>query len=223
MTDILMWVGTQYYPTIQHYVDEAERLGVCKRVSRPPRDVSRLFLAHDEGFIGEGVIFGYVSIERLEIVVEDGVQPPPGYTAVPLSQVQQEEARRCGYREDAGATYLVARATPLQLIDPGVEYEAMFPTAKKSRQRFRSWKRVDGDAILRCEARVPRPTERYVTRNTSTGRWSDRERESLLAAVSSRSRGVSKQEEIRLWALANGRTFGGAMYQWQKLTKGVEE
>lgn len=221
MVDILMWVGAQHYPTIQSYVDEANRLGVCKRVSRAPQGVKRLFLAHDEGFEGEGVIFGYVEVEGLEIVVEDGVIPPKGYTAAPMSQVQQEAARGCGFRQDAGATYLVARTGPLVLIEPGVDFEAISPSVDKTRQRFRSWKRVDGDAILACEVRLERPTARFAKVEARIGRWSDEERASLLLNIASRPVEMSQQEAARRWSLENGRSLGGTIYQLAKIAKGI--
>lgn len=223
MSDILMWVGAQHYPTIQSYVDEANRMGVCKRISRAPLDVKRLFLAHDEGFEGEGIIFGYVEVEDLEIVVEDGVIPPKGYTAAPMSQVQQEAARGCGFRQDAGATYVVARTGPLVLIEPGVEFEALYPSADRTRQRFRSWKRVDGDAILACEHRLERPTALYAKVEARIGRWSDEERASLLLNIAGRPVEMSQQEAARRWSLENGRSLGGALYQLAKISRGAGE
>jgi hypothetical protein len=48
-----MWVGSSYYPRIEDFVDEAERMGVSKRVAHPPVNIklgrSLLFLVHDEG------------------------------------------------------------------------------------------------------------------------------------------------------------------------------
>lgn len=51
--DLLMWVGSVYYPSISAFVAEAEQLGVSKRVPFLPPEFklgeSLLFLAHDEG------------------------------------------------------------------------------------------------------------------------------------------------------------------------------
>ena len=48
-----MWVGRQYYPTPEHFINEAERLGVCKRISFIPKDAiphkTKLFLIHAIG------------------------------------------------------------------------------------------------------------------------------------------------------------------------------
>jgi hypothetical protein len=48
--DLLIWVGYQFYPTVNSFVEEAERMGCCRRVSSLPKDIvpglSRVFLAH---------------------------------------------------------------------------------------------------------------------------------------------------------------------------------
>ena len=48
--DILMWVGGRYY-TIESFIEEARRLGCCRRVPNIPKEcvlgVSRVFLVHD--------------------------------------------------------------------------------------------------------------------------------------------------------------------------------
>jgi len=215
-----MWVGAKFYPTIETFLAEARALGVCKRISRPPRGLRRVFLAHDEGVSGEGVIFAYAEICAIEIVCADGVRPPDGYTRVTFDQAGREPPRRCGRREDAGATYVVARTSGLHVIEPHVRYDAIVPhDGRRTRQRFRAWRRVDGDAILACEEHAPRPSQQLpdgVVERRWGVRWTDEERASLLAAVEERG-GKSVQEVIRRWALAHGRTLEGARYQWEKL------
>jgi len=48
--DYMLWVGANYYPTQQHFIEEAERMGVSKRLNmRTPFLVpgrSRMFVAH---------------------------------------------------------------------------------------------------------------------------------------------------------------------------------
>jgi hypothetical protein len=50
--DLVMWVGAKPYPAWQVFADEAARLGCCKRIRNPPKDVtpglSRVFLIHGE-------------------------------------------------------------------------------------------------------------------------------------------------------------------------------
>lgn len=52
-TDLMMWIGSSYYPKIEDFVDEAERMGVSKRIAYSPVNIklgrSLLFLVHDEG------------------------------------------------------------------------------------------------------------------------------------------------------------------------------
>jgi len=51
-TDLMMWVGSSYYPRIEDFVEEAERVGVSKRIAYPPVNIklgrSFLFLTHDD-------------------------------------------------------------------------------------------------------------------------------------------------------------------------------
>lgn len=76
--DLLMWVGTEFYPTIQSFVEEAMVQGVAKRIPKLSKGIEpgvRVFLAHSEGRgKGHGVIFGYFLITHIEIIVEDEEQ-----------------------------------------------------------------------------------------------------------------------------------------------------
>ncbi|MHA1869043.1 MAG: hypothetical protein ACTSXD_13450 [Candidatus Heimdallarchaeaceae archaeon] len=51
--DYIMWIGRQFYPTPEHFIKEAERLGVCKRISFIPKEAiphqTKLFLIHPIG------------------------------------------------------------------------------------------------------------------------------------------------------------------------------
>jgi hypothetical protein len=74
---LLMWVGTKFYPTVDSFVEEANRLGVSKRISALPRDFvigkTWVFLAHpkairlDDGSFAPGVfqIFKPHAVERI--------------------------------------------------------------------------------------------------------------------------------------------------------------
>lgn len=86
--DLMMWVGTSYYPTIEDFIEEAEEMDVSKRVGHPPVNIrlgsSLLFLAHDEGHRkdcakcrGTG-IRGGVSVVELMLKSARGLQPDNG-------------------------------------------------------------------------------------------------------------------------------------------------
>lgn len=74
---LLMWVGEKFYPTAKDFIDEANRLGVSKRVSAIPKGLevgkSWIFLAHpkvirtDEGKWLPGIfrIFQPDAIEQI--------------------------------------------------------------------------------------------------------------------------------------------------------------
>lgn len=76
--DLLMWVGSSFYPTIRSFIEEAAVQGVAKRIPRLNEGIEpgvRVFLAHSEGRgKGHGVIFGYFLITHVEIIVDDEEQ-----------------------------------------------------------------------------------------------------------------------------------------------------
>ena len=45
--NLYMFVGRQHYPYVEDYIDEAYRMGCCKKVNKIPKDIS----------IGESVVF----------------------------------------------------------------------------------------------------------------------------------------------------------------------
>jgi len=73
--DIVMFVGTKFYPTADSFIKEAFNLGCAKRVSMLPGEImpgkSRCFLAHDEGKKGQGRIFGFFVISGVDIILDD--------------------------------------------------------------------------------------------------------------------------------------------------------
>lgn len=129
-SDYLMWVGTKNYPTVASFVEEASRMGACKRVPGVPADlkigVTRVFLAHDEGesptkeeratgVRSKGSIFGFFPVMAIRLVLDDPekiAQYQEKLKGLELQVLSTDAARAepergCGYLV-AGAVYLVS-------------------------------------------------------------------------------------------------------------------
>jgi hypothetical protein len=170
--DLVMWVGTGFYPTIDSYVVEAMNLGCCKRVPTLPSDVvpgkSRVFLAHDEGKKGQGRIFGFFVLSGVEVILDE-----PGkiakyqqeyanlnIQAVSSVQAYNEPRRLCGQRA-YGACYLVSGQ------DMEAAFKAAEPLAGKAdvkgdivilmnpiaypRMRFRGWRYMEPEFLAKYD------------------------------------------------------------------------
>ncbi len=170
--DIIMWVGSEFYPTIDSYVKEAFNLGCAKRIPQLPAEIlpgkSRCFLAHDEGKKGHGRIFGFFVISGVEVILDDeekikkyqdeyenlNVQPISSATAA------VEPSRLCGQRH-YGASYLVGEK------DMSKVFEAALPLAEKAdiqgemvillqpipypRLRFRGWHYMEPEFLAKYD------------------------------------------------------------------------
>lgn len=245
-TDILMWIGRMHYPSIQSYVDETAARGACKRVGRIPAGLvpgaSRVFLAHDEGVVGDAVIFGYYVIGGAQILVEDVGDPLPVGLPVyvkpmVISLLSEEAERGCGWRSEEGAIYVMSgpsgtapRGTKLAgdlvVFEAPRDYGVLIdPTCK----RFRSYLRVDGDTIVESTAIKTSPLGRLegsadeATAAAVRGRdWTPEERANLAVAIQSAVGSVAF--EIREYARRSGRTERSVEYQVRKhkLTVPVE-
>lgn len=251
--DYLMWVGTGSYPTIEDFATEAEQLGVSKRLSRLPEDfelgVSRIFLAHDEGQIGDGVIFGYFIVTRIEALVrpEEMSRIRAKYAERtdityldPDVDVLAEAERGCGFREEHDALYAACYA-PIEafinlpdgctargsiiVLDQPVDYQAVTGKTK----RFRSFAKIDGDAVLASDAKRETPLERakqleippeLVGLPEPTSRWTPEERSALRALI---ERLGDLATAFKLFALHTGRSKAGVAYQWYSHIRHLEE
>jgi len=238
--DLIMWVGYIHYPTIQNFTDEARDLGISKRISKVPTDYTpdetRLFFIHDEGIKGDAVIFGYCTVGDIEVVVDspdnipDWIDGP--VTPIIIDDVRMEAQRGCGFRDHLGAIYLRSHrngnADPddlptaklnicgdLTLIDPPLDYNLIFDEDAK---RFRSFKRVDGDDLLKQNSHKLIPTERAVNtldesiREIKAGtKWSDGEREALIGLIEK----IGPYRACKEMARQTSRTFQSCMYQYR--------
>lgn len=163
MTDYLQWVGSMFYPTVNDFIDESARLGVCKRIGRLPGDLepgeSRVFLAHDDGLVGDGFIFGYYVPDQVEYLAhnEDDIPAIVFERVVWISEWYKEEFRGCGTREEG--MYLVT----LETEKSGVQFLSDFVVFEKPRKleafdpgraHFRGLLEIDyGDEVIDCENR----------------------------------------------------------------------
>ena len=170
--DIIMWVGTGFYPTKDSYIKEAFNLGCAKRVPMLPSEIapgkSRCFLAHDEGKKGQGTIFGFFVISGVDVILDDEEkinkyqQEYDGLNVRPISsaQARAEPRRLCGERV-YGASYIVSENDMTKV------FEAALPLAGKAdiqgamvvllhpipypRLRFRGWRYMEPEFLAKYD------------------------------------------------------------------------
>lgn len=176
--DLLMWIGAKYYPTYREYISEARTLGCCKRIGRVAYIVeagkTRVFLAHDDGLVGDGFIFGYFTIARIEMIVKHSDDIPEHLQdrviPVETQDASREVERDCGWRaeggiyfvSETGSTTLKQIAEALNVdyqdirggfveIDPPIDYAK---TIDAKCRHFRGALRVNGNALLASQMRI---------------------------------------------------------------------
>jgi len=63
----LIWIGESHYPTVRHFQEEAERMGISRRIRSVPKDFvlgeTYILLAHKKAIINEGEVPAYVGEE----------------------------------------------------------------------------------------------------------------------------------------------------------------
>ncbi len=108
--DLLMWVGKDFYPTVDGFIEEAREYGVNKRlpvVGEPPPVVpgfTRLFLAHPHACGGSPGVFGYTYLTR--VLYTCGPNPTPKWVDDLAAQGRVDIC-------EVGPEYNPALATPL--------------------------------------------------------------------------------------------------------------
>jgi len=108
-----MGVGARYYPTPSHFIAEAKRLGVSKRIPGYPRFFktlhNRVWLVHWK----TREIFAYFTPQKVEIIGEaEEIAKIARKVGAKVEKVDPKKAaaeprRGCGYRK-AGGAYMVA-------------------------------------------------------------------------------------------------------------------
>lgn len=113
--DVLLWVGREFYPSMDDFVDEATTLGCCRRVPRIPFDLTlgetRIYLLHRAGTGEHGYLFGYYILDgliqcSLQQEVTDELRRGMPLTAIGATARSQMPERGCG-GIDPPALYLV--------------------------------------------------------------------------------------------------------------------
>lgn len=259
-TDVLMWVGALHYPTIDDFIREASIQGISKRVGHVSPEIvpgkSRIFFAHNEGQEDDAVIFGYTVVGGIEMLhLHDSEQPDKFLERDDVRYLEpddlgDEDERGCGFREEQNALYLVTYADndvlpkrapkgasikghTLVVFDPPIDLEAVLGDDAK---RFRSYKKINGDAVLaalRSDDPPTRPRPLEVAKANQPddlpeilldlekgSRWTDEHIAALKEFVESRS---NKAQAFRDLGLATGRSPAGIAYQWQQKITSKQE
>jgi len=188
--DIIMWCGSQSYPTIDSYIVEAMNMGCAKRIANLPSEVvpgkSRCFLAHDEGKKGQGVIFGFFVVQGVEVILDDekkiadyqrkheelNVQP------VSRAEARAEPRRLCGHRV-YGAAYLVSEKDMDKVWEAAADLShkadiegnivILLHRIPYSRLRFRGWRYMEPEFLAKYDwPQRTLPVKRTVKINGKT-------------------------------------------------------
>lgn len=247
--DYLQWIGAGAYPSIKAFISEAEDLGVSRRISKVPSRLelgkSRIFLAHDEGEKGDAVIFAYYIPNAIEMIVsKDAKESIPEdlkgkITPITLQEAKGEAKRGCGYREDIGAIYLRSYTdedTIRKLIDQGIgeasirgglvlispmrDYNALIdPEAR----RFRSIKKVNGNAILKGKKKRAPSLRHKATmpklKINPGDPWTNEERQLLWDLTKQ----FTQRQAFREMAKINGRSILAMDYQYRHMVENADD
>jgi hypothetical protein len=96
----LALVGKHFYPTIASFIEEADNLGVSKRVPFIAKDIilgeTRIYLAHPLALDGKWGIFSYFIPERVEKLIWQGTPIPDDgivYVQIPRGDMDHSPYR----------------------------------------------------------------------------------------------------------------------------------
>jgi len=124
--DLLMCIGSKYYPTVADFVSEAEQFGASKRIGAWSQAIepgkTRCFVCHNDGRrskdpktgkyvkdLSKVKIIGYFTIDQVDIIFKEGLNlselRKAGINVV--RHFNSEPRRGCGYRVP-GAMYVVS-------------------------------------------------------------------------------------------------------------------
>ena len=231
--DFLMWVGSASYPTADDYIAEAELRGPCKRIGRIPRALleslqdetiqCRIFLAHDDGLVGDGFIFGYFEPSAVEYICDSEDDVPYElfeYVNFVDANTLDEDPRDCGDREDGA---YVVRVVNKKFGDGFVMFDRprILESFDPGRKRFRGMLRVGyGQKLVNKRIRksltmVP-PSWDAVSLVDKNTEWTDEEDQLLLDRVAN---GKTLSRAAREVGYETGRTKNALIYRFRKLTE----
>ena len=243
--DLIMWVGTRHYPTIADFVKEARTQGCSKRIGRILHSVvldkTRIFLAHDEGLKGEGMLFGYFHVARIELIVHDLNELPENYnkvcTVIPMSRARREPVRGCGWRDAEGALYFSSETDPVRLKQTARERDVPYKLIKGGLvtfevprdynafvegegKHFRGALQIDqelGDRIIsvRKSRYLKVPPSLEFEKPKQEPKWDSKADRALMRAM--RERSEPKSQVFTRFALDTGRNRSKVVYRHQLL------
>jgi len=173
--DILMFAGRGFY-TPESFIDEARRMGACKRVPMLPRGVikgvTRVFLAHEydtgkiddeDKVIHQSKVFAWFTVHGISYVVEPDVNLDEALKGRGVTKWQlygddfgSADERGCGNLQ-VGGTYLLSEDDMEKCRDLAHSgtlkghIEVIEPPIPTGLKRFRGYKAVSGDNILNGE------------------------------------------------------------------------
>lgn len=234
--DYLMWVGAIYYPTVDSYIDEANRIGPCKRIGKLPNGLtpgkSRVFLAHDDGINGEGFIFGYFIPTEIQCLAasEDDI---PEYIFDRVTWVSEwfdEEERECGTRHEG--LYLVGFADGDESEDEKPQPKLttfkrprILEVFEPGRKHFRGLLEVDwGDKVIKAkkdQTMIPPSRGAHEPIPAETP-WTP-EDEVWLMGFAAEYQDASIQKIAQLVSYKTGRPKSSVAYKYRLMLKAAEE
>jgi len=161
--DLLMFVGRSFYSP-ESFIDEARRLGVCKRVPTLPRGVvkgvTRVFLAHEDALPDKSGVFAYFVVRGMSFIVPPGLNIPEALRERGVTEYEYvgggfgfSDERGCGSLA-IGGTYLLSEEGMEKCRDLAKSatlegrIEVIDPPVPTGLRRFRGYKHVIGDYIL---------------------------------------------------------------------------
>ena len=170
-TDLLMWIGGSNYETPEKYIQEARKMGACKRVPMLPRGVvvgkTKVVVAHSSVGLDLGTgkktgpaVFGYFTVMGIVMVVKPGTDLEEEFKKRGVEAYEADESafgfggeRECGSLQEGG-TYLISEEDMTKMSDLAessqvkgqfIELESPIPIES---DRFRGYKHVDSQSIL---------------------------------------------------------------------------
>jgi len=190
--DFLIWIGYHYYPKIADYINEVLEHGFLKKVRRIPEGLetgdTKIFIAHNEGFDGLGVIIGYCLPE------------------IKKGEIGDYPKRRDGQdMSDINSQYLVG------VFKPAKQFINI-----KGEKKTKKFLPVNGQEILTSKSRTSSPSSRVKVPKNAKMRsprsaWTDKDREELAKFI---KKNIDNPNKFREFSAATGRSVRSAEYQW---------
>lgn len=227
--DYLMWVGSVYYPTVDDYIVEAHDRGPCKRIGRLPKGLvmgkSKIFLAHDDGLVGEGFVFGYFIPTEIQYLADDEGSIPESLKdrVTWVSCWNDEDERGCGERSEG--MYMIGF-----IQEPEVELDSKFVEFKKPRRldafwddqhHFRGLLGIDyGKKLLKAtNGSTMVPPSRTAHEPVGDVPWTEGEDRLVLEHLSN---SLNRARQAQLLSFELGRTKSSILYRFGKLVETEE-